>query len=95
MTLSKPSAAKKPVKSYFSESEKNKINKIAIAKNKSISSYIRETVLHSWPKRGSSVYSDAVEAACRSYSGISRTHMEAIVSAVIVSLHQSTNSCVD
>tara|TARA_R100000315_G_scaffold17738_1_gene6234 strand:+ start:1581 stop:1865 length:285 start_codon:yes stop_codon:yes gene_type:complete len=91
MTLSKPSAPKKPVKCYFSESEKSKINEIATAENKSISSYIRETVLYSRPKKGKTVYSDAVEAACRSYSGISRTHMEAIVSAVIVSLHESTN----
>lgn len=89
MTLSKP-AAKKPVKCYFSESEKSRINEIAAAENKSISSYIRETVLYSRPKKGKTVYSDAVEAACRSYSGIPRIHMEAIVSAVIVSIHDST-----
>ena len=89
MTLSKP-AAKKPVKCYFSESEKSKIDAIAAAENKSTSSYIRETVLYSRPKKGKTVFSDAVEAACRSYSGIPRIHMEAIVSAVIVSIHDST-----
>ena len=90
MTLSKPTATKKPVKCYFSESEKSKIIEFAAAENKSISSYIRETVLYSRPKKGTTVYIDAVEAACRTYSGISRTNMEAIVSAVIISIHDST-----
>jgi len=92
MTLSKPSTVKKPVKCYFSEAEKIKINQLAADENKSISSYIREAVLSTRLKKGSSVYSSAVEAACRTYSGISRTSMEAIVSAVIVSLHDSTHS---
>jgi hypothetical protein len=39
--------------------------------------------------RGRHVYAQAVEAACRSYSGLPRSQMEAIVSAVIISLENA------
>jgi len=92
MSLSNKSDTKKPIKCYFSELERSKIEKFAAAENKPISCWIRETVLHKEIKKSRAVFSNAVEAASRRYSGIPRTQMEAIVSSVIISIYDSTQS---
>jgi len=92
MSLSSKTDTKKPIKCYFSAEERSKIETFAAAENKAISCWIRDTVLHQKIKKGRTVFTSAVEAASRKYSGIPRIHMEAIVSSVIVSIHDSTQS---
>jgi hypothetical protein len=87
-TLSSKSDQKVQVHVFITDKEKTMLDTEALSKNMSRSALIREKLRqHSFEmKRGSAVYSAAVEAACRVYSGIPRSAMESVVAAVICSL---------
>jgi hypothetical protein len=72
----------------LSDAELKIIDDHAANHNVTRSELIRDCALQgpSGIPQGSQVYADALEAAARSYSGIPRTAMAGIVSAVITSL---------
>lgn len=80
-----------PVKVYLLPSERRALDEQAKQLGLPRGEMIRQRALReklelaSLPQ-GSQVYADALEAAARSYSGIPRTAMAGIVSAVIKSL---------
>ena len=82
---------RKQFKVYFTEQEREILDEQAkelgltrgeIIRRRALSAPAHEAGL----PQGSHVYADALEAAARSYSGIPRTAMAGIVSAVIKSL---------
>ena len=85
------SQARTPVKIYLSPSERLVLDEQAKQLGLPRGEMIRQRAL-SAPQQaaglpqGPQVYADALEAAARSYSGIPRTAMAGIVSAVIRSL---------
>lgn len=87
------SQARTPVKIFLSAEERQTLDQQAKRLGMHRGEMIRQRAL-SAPQQtaglpqGSQVYADALEAAARSYSGIPRTAMAGIVSAVIKSLAQ-------
>ena len=82
------STARKKYSVSLSEAELKIIDDHAANCNVTRSELIRDCALQGpgGIPQGSQVYADALEAAARSYSGIPRTAMAGIVSAVITSL---------
>ena len=86
-------ATRKPFKVYLTEHERQILDVQARQLGLQRGEMIRQRAL-SGPQQaaglpqGPQVYADALEAAARSYSGIPRTAMAGIVSAVIRSLAQ-------
>ena len=84
-------ATRKPFKVYLTEHERQALDVQAKQLGLQRGEMIRQRAL-SAPQQaaglpqGPQVYADALEAAARSYSGIPRTAMAGIVSAVIRSL---------
>ena len=79
---------------YVSNKERLALSSEAQANKVTRSSLIRKRLYGSEfeMKKGRTVYASAVEAACQTYSGILRAHMESIVAAVIRSLDASSQN---
>lgn len=82
---------RKPFKVYLTDQEREILDGQAKQLNMPRGEMIRQRALREKLQlaglpQGSQVYADALEAAARSYSGIPRTAMAGIVSAVIRSL---------
>ena len=90
--LSKTNEHLVALKTFVTHAERQQLTEEASEQNMSRSELIRGRALQSAfrMKQGSGVYAAAVEAACKTYSGVPRPQMEALVSAVIRSLDAST-----